>query len=78
MTDKASKQAYDPATYRSNTRHGITTGVFSSNNPHRAPLLCYIAGIECHYIGGRQLRGVEDSRGDYHDVPGPAATAVRC
>lgn len=47
MTDKASKQAYDPATYRSNTRHGITTGVFSSNNPHRAPLLCYIAGIEC-------------------------------
>jgi hypothetical protein len=47
MADKASKQAYDPATYRTHTRHGVTTGVFSSNNPHRAPLLCYIAGIEC-------------------------------
>jgi hypothetical protein len=40
------QERYDPATYRSGTRNGVTSWVFSSNLPHRAPLLCYIAGIE--------------------------------
>lgn len=42
-----SRQHYDPATYRMHTQGGVTTNIFSSNIPHRAPLLCYIAGIEC-------------------------------
>lgn len=40
------RESYDSTTYKSGTRKGITTGVFSSNVPHRAPALCYIAGIE--------------------------------
>lgn len=58
MAGKASKQAYDPATYRSNTRHGLTTDVFSSDSPHRAPLLCYIAGIECPIVEAQVSYGV--------------------
>jgi hypothetical protein len=58
MSDKASKQAYDPATYRSNTRLGITTDVFSSDIPHRAPVLCYIAGIECPITEAQVSYGV--------------------
>lgn len=58
MSDKAAKQAYDPATYRSFSRKGITTDVFSSNNPHRAPLLCYIAGIECPIVEAQVSYGV--------------------
>ena len=41
------QQKYDSQTYRSGTRQGIKGAIFSSNLPHRAPLLCYIAGIEC-------------------------------
>lgn len=51
-------QAYDPVTYRSGTRNGITSTVFSSNIPHRAPLLCYIAGIECPIISATVSYGV--------------------
>lgn len=51
-------QAYDPVTYRSGTRKGITTTVFSSNMPHRAPLLCYIAGIECPIVAASVSYGV--------------------
>jgi hypothetical protein len=58
MSDKAAKQAYDPATYRSHSRLGITTDVFSSNIPHRAPLLCYIAGIECPIVAADVSYGV--------------------
>jgi hypothetical protein len=39
------QEKYDPLTYRSGKSAGIRT-VFSSNMPHRAPLLFYIAGIE--------------------------------
>lgn len=58
MSDKAAKQAYDPATYRTHSRLGITTDVFSSNIPHRAPLLCYIAGIECPIVAADVSYGV--------------------
>lgn len=58
MAGKASKQAYDPTTYRSNTRLGLTTDVFSSDIPHRAPLLCYIAGIECPIVEAQVSYGV--------------------
>lgn len=40
------RESYDSSTYKGGTRGGIATGVFSSNMPHRAPALCYIAGIE--------------------------------
>ena len=51
-------QAYDPVTYRSGTRKGITSTIFSSNVPHRAPLLCYIAGIECPIVAATISYGV--------------------
>lgn len=54
-------EAYDPVTYRSGTRttaHGVTTSVFSNNMPHRAPVLCYIAGIECPIIAASVSYGV--------------------
>lgn len=41
------RETYDPAVYKNATRRGATTRVFSSNIPHRAPAICYIAGIEC-------------------------------
>lgn len=56
--DATSRQSYDPATYRMHTRNGVTTNVFSSNIPHRAPLLCYIAGIECPITGATVSYGV--------------------
>jgi len=52
------QQKYDPQTYRSGTRKGITGAVFSSNIPHRAPLLCYIAGVECPIIQATVSYGV--------------------
>ncbi|MGD9209332.1 MAG: hypothetical protein PVI90_01080 [Desulfobacteraceae bacterium] len=51
-------QTYDPVTYRSGTRKGITSTIFSSNIPHRAPLLCYIAGIECPIVAATVSYGV--------------------
>lgn len=54
----ATQQKYDPVTYRSGTRKGITTAVFSSNMPHRAPLLCYIAGVECPITAATVSYGV--------------------
>ena len=57
MTSPA-KESYDSATYRSGTHKGVTTGVFSSNMPHRAPLLCYIAGIECPVTSASVSYGV--------------------
>lgn len=52
------QQKYDPQTYRSGTRKGITGAIFSSNIPHRAPLLCYIAGVECPIIQATVSYGV--------------------
>lgn len=52
------QQKYDPQTYRSGTRKGINGAVFSSNLPHRAPLLCYIAGIECPIVQASVSYGV--------------------
>jgi hypothetical protein len=52
------RESYDPAVYKNATRRGITTGVFSSNIPHRAPLLCYIAGIECPIVSASVNYGV--------------------
>lgn len=48
-------QVYDPVVYRSGTRNGVT---FSSNLPHRAPVLCYIAGIECPITSATVSYGV--------------------
>lgn len=51
-------QKYDPVTYRSGTTSGRKGNVFSSNLPHRAQLLCYIAGIECPITGASVQYGV--------------------
>jgi hypothetical protein len=48
-SSKAARQSYDSATYRSGKGNG-NTHIFSSNMPHRAPVLCYIAGIECPIV----------------------------
>ena len=45
---------YDSASYKNKTG----THVFSSNLPHRAPLLCYIAGVECPIQGANVSYGV--------------------
>ena len=45
MASFPGQEKYDPLTYRSGKSAGIRA-VFSSNMPHRAPLLFYIAGIE--------------------------------
>ena len=50
---------YDSATYRSGTKAGVTTVQFSSNLPHRAPILCYIAGIEAPIISATVSYGVK-------------------
>ena len=55
-------ERYDPATYRSGTRNGVTTWVFSSNVPHRAPLLCYIAGIEVPVLSASLNYGIFDGQ----------------
>lgn len=58
MPTTQSSEAYDPVTYRSGTKAGVTTVQFSSNLPHRAPILCYIAGIECPIISASVNYGV--------------------
>jgi hypothetical protein len=53
------QQVYDPVVYRSGSRLGAQPGaIFSSNMPHRAPLLCYIAGIECPITAATVSYGV--------------------
>jgi hypothetical protein len=52
-------ETYDSTTYRSGTKAGVTTVQFSSNLPHRAPLLCYIAGIEAPIISATVSYGVK-------------------
>jgi len=54
----ATAPKYDPVTYRSGSRLGKKGVVFSSNMPHRAPLLCYIAGIECPVTAATVSYGV--------------------
>jgi hypothetical protein len=52
------RETYDPAIYKNATRKGVTSRVFSSNIPHRAPVLCYIAGIECPIVSFSMSYGV--------------------
>jgi hypothetical protein len=59
MANPSVQDLYDPVTYRSGTKAGVTTVQFSSNLPHRAPLLCYIAGIECPIISATVSYGVK-------------------
>jgi len=46
MSRQPPYEAYDPQSYRSTNAQNQATGIFSSNRPHRAPVLCYIAGVE--------------------------------
>ena len=50
-------QQFKQSTYRSNTQH-TSSDIFSHNVPHRAPLLCYIDGIECPIVAADVTFGV--------------------
>ena len=52
------QERYDPTTYRGRPPKGPTTWVFSSNIPHRAPLICYVCGIEVPIVSASTSGGV--------------------
>lgn len=50
--------AYDGVVYRNGHLQGVHSTIFSSNMPHRAPVLCYIAGVECPITSATVSYGV--------------------